>query len=58
VFAHIGGIPVEEALLAAPALVTGLTVIAGFVRATWSDPGPGSRTPETRVEAANSGRWS
>ena len=32
--AHVAGIPVEEALLAAPALLAGVTVIAGYVRAT------------------------
>ena len=32
--AHVAGIPVEEALLAAPALLGGVTVIAGYVRAT------------------------
>ena len=34
VLAHVAGIPVEEALLAAPALLAGATVIAGYVRAT------------------------
>jgi hypothetical protein len=34
VLAHIAGFPVEEALLAAPALLAGLTMIAGYVRAT------------------------
>ena len=33
-FAHVAGIPVEEALLAAPALLTGVTVIVGYVRVT------------------------
>ena len=33
-FAHVAGIPVEEALLAAPALVAGVTMIAAYVRAT------------------------
>ena len=32
--AHVAGIPVEEALLAAPALLAGVTMIAGYVRAT------------------------
>ena len=32
--AHVAGIPVEEALLAAPALLAGATVIVGYVRAT------------------------
>jgi nitroreductase len=32
VLAHVAGIPVEEALLAAPALLAGVTVIAGYVR--------------------------
>ena len=32
--AHVAGIPVEEALLAAPSLLAGVTVIAGYVRAT------------------------
>jgi hypothetical protein len=34
VLAHVAGIPVEEALVAAPALLAGVTVIAGYVRAT------------------------
>jgi hypothetical protein len=34
VLAHVAGIPVEEALLAAPALLASVTVIAGYVRAT------------------------
>jgi hypothetical protein len=34
VLAHVAGIPVEEALLAAPALLAGVTVITGYVRAT------------------------
>ena len=38
--AHIAGIPVEEALLAAPALLAGVTVIAGYVRATAARPRP------------------
>jgi hypothetical protein len=33
VFAHVAGVPVEEALLVAPALLSGLTVLAGYVRA-------------------------
>ena len=37
-FAHVAGIPVEEALLAAPALLAGMTVIAGYVRATAARP--------------------
>ena len=36
--AHVAGIPVEEALLAAPALLAGVTVIAGYVRATAARP--------------------
>ena len=32
--AHVAGIPVEEALMAAPALLAGVTVIAGYLRAT------------------------
>lgn len=36
--AHIAGIPVEEALKAAPALLAGLTVFAGYVRATAARP--------------------
>ena len=32
--AHVAGIPVEEALLAAPVLLAGVTAIAGYVRAT------------------------
>jgi hypothetical protein len=38
VFAHVAGIPVEEALQAAPALLAGLTVIAGYIRATATRP--------------------
>jgi hypothetical protein len=34
VFAHVAGIPVEEALLAAPALLAGVAMIAGYLRAT------------------------
>jgi hypothetical protein len=34
VLAHIAGIPVEEALLAAPGLLASLTVIVGYARAT------------------------
>jgi hypothetical protein len=34
VLAHIAGIPLEEALQAAPALLASLTVLAGYVRAT------------------------
>jgi hypothetical protein len=34
VLAHVAGIPVEEALPALPALPAGVTVIAGYVRAT------------------------
>jgi len=34
VLAHVAGIPVEEALQAAPGLLAGLTVIAGYIRAT------------------------
>jgi hypothetical protein len=34
VLAHVAGVPVEEALVAAPALLAGVTVIAGYVRAT------------------------
>ena len=36
--AHIAGIPLEEALLAAPALLAGLSVIAGYVRAVAARP--------------------
>ena len=36
--AHVAGIPVEEALLAAPALLAGVTVIAGYVRAIAARP--------------------
>jgi hypothetical protein len=38
VLAHVAGIPVEEAPLAAPALLAGVTVIAGYVRATAARP--------------------
>jgi hypothetical protein len=34
VLAHVAGVPVEEALLAAPALLAGVTIIAGYVQAT------------------------
>ena len=37
-FAHVAGVPVEEVLLAAPALLAGMTVIAGYVRATAARP--------------------
>jgi hypothetical protein len=36
--AHVGGIPVEEALMAAPALLAGATVIADYVRAIVARP--------------------
>ena len=36
--AHIAGIPVEEALTATPSLLAGLTMIAGYVRATAARP--------------------
>jgi hypothetical protein len=32
VLAHVGGVPVEEALQAAPALLAAVTMIAGYVR--------------------------
>ena len=38
VLAHIAGIPVEEALMAAPSLLAGVTVIAGYVRAIAARP--------------------
>jgi len=38
VLAHVAGFPVEEALQAAPALLAGLTVLAGYVRATATRP--------------------
>jgi hypothetical protein len=38
VLAHVAGIPVEEALLAAPALLAGATAIAGYIRATAARP--------------------
>ena len=31
--AHVAGVPVEEALQAAPALLAGMTAIVGYVRA-------------------------
>ena len=37
-FAHVAGIPVEEALVAAPVLLAGVTVIAGYLRATAARP--------------------
>jgi hypothetical protein len=33
VFGHVAGVPVEEALLVAPALLAGGTMLAGYVRA-------------------------
>ncbi len=36
--AHVAGIPVEEALLAAPALLAGVSVIVGYVRARVARP--------------------
>jgi len=38
VLAHVAGIPVEEALSVAPALLAGATVILGYVRATAARP--------------------
>ena len=32
--AHVAGIPVEEALLAFPGLLAGVSVIVGYLRAT------------------------
>lgn len=32
--AHVAGVPAEEALMAAPALMAGVTVIVGSIRAT------------------------
>ncbi len=34
--AHVAGIPVEEALLAAPALLAGVSLMVGYVRAAAS----------------------
>jgi hypothetical protein len=34
VLAHVSGLPLEEALPAAPALLAGVSVIAGYLRAT------------------------
>ena len=36
--AHVGGVPVEEALQAAPAALAALTVLGGYVRATLARP--------------------
>ncbi len=36
--AHLAGIPIDEALLAAPALLAGMTMIAGHIRATTARP--------------------
>jgi hypothetical protein len=36
--AHVAGFPVEEALLVAPALLAGVTAIAGYIRATVARP--------------------
>jgi hypothetical protein len=33
VLAHVAGFPVEEALPAAPALLAGMTMTAGYIRA-------------------------
>jgi hypothetical protein len=53
VLAHVAGIPVEEALLAAPALLAGVTVIAGYVRATAARPRRGIRPcPQCTSQAA------
>jgi hypothetical protein len=38
VLAYVAGVPVEEALVAAPALLAGSTVIAGYIRATAARP--------------------
>jgi hypothetical protein len=38
VLAHVAGIPVEEALQAAPALLAAVTVFAGYVRAAAARP--------------------
>jgi hypothetical protein len=38
VLAHVGGVPLEEALTAAPAVLAGLTVLAGRVRAAAARP--------------------
>jgi hypothetical protein len=38
VLAHVADIPVEEALLAAPGLLAGVMVIAGYVRGTTTRP--------------------
>ena len=45
--AHVAGIPVEEALQAAPALLAGVTVIAGYVKAAIRSAG-GGRWPSPR----------
>ena len=44
VLAHVAGIPVEEALQAGPALLAGVTVIAGYIRATAARPRGGGAT--------------
>ena len=36
--AHVAGVPVEEALQAAPALLAGATAIAGYIRAAAARP--------------------
>ena len=51
--AHIAGIPVEEALLAAPALLAGLTMIAGYVRAAAAHMG--RSLPDAGVDAVEAG---
>jgi hypothetical protein len=38
VLAHLAGFPVEEALPAAPALLAGVSVLAGYIRATAARP--------------------
>jgi hypothetical protein len=38
VLAHLAAIPVEQAQLAAPALLAGVTAIAGYLRATAARP--------------------
>jgi hypothetical protein len=54
VLAHVAGIPVEEALMVAPALLAGVTMIIGYARVTAAritvkghEP-RGARTPEDR----------
>ncbi len=53
--AHVAGIPVEEALMAAPALLAGVTMIAGYVRAVAARP-RGCEAPASTGGSGPTGR--